>query len=61
MSLEVVMQVPGSDNVGPRNYILMSEGKESLLEKNDRTATVVRASPICSAPCVLHQCTVVFA
>ena len=25
------------------------------------TAVVVRASPICSAPCVLHQCTVVFA
>ena len=29
--------------------------------KNDRTAAVVRALPICSAPCVLHQCTVVFA
>ena len=32
-----------------------------VIKKNDRTAAVVRASPICSAPCVLHQCTVVFA
>ena len=28
--------------------------------KNDRTAEVVRASHICSAPCVLHHLTVVF-
>ena len=41
--------------------IIPSMRKIDDVGKNDRTAAVVRASPICSAPCVLHQYTVVFA
>ena len=40
--MTVIMQVPGSDNAGPGSDILgpelMSQGKETLLEKKKQTA-----------------------
>ena len=42
--MEAIMQVPGSDNACPGSYILglelMSEGKETLLEKEKAKGTM---------------------
>ena len=54
------MQVPGSDNAGPGSDILwlelMSEGKETLLEKKKENGTMLRSNFILSIMFV-SECT----
>ena len=51
---EVIMQVPGSENAGPGNDILwlelMSEVKETLLEKKKANGTMLGSNFILAAP-----------